>query len=125
MTTVTSHSAWPGADSAVATCVCFGMLAAKRSTLIFASGKPRSFSAPTTASIMPSGPQTNAVSTSASGTQCASSASAFARSMRPCSISTSCASRDSTCTRLKRPRLRSLSAASSSRNITVPDARFA
>ena len=96
MMTVTSHSVCPATGCDCATCVCFGMLAANRSTLIFASGKPRAFSAATTASIMPSGPQTNAVSMSASGTQCASSASALARSMRPCRSSMSCASRDST-----------------------------
>ena len=46
--TLASHSSLPAAGAAGATCVCFGMLAAKRSILIFDSGNPRAFNAATT-----------------------------------------------------------------------------
>ena len=71
---------------------------------VIAALRARGFPDARTASIIPSGPQMNAWSTSSTGTQCSNSASAFARSIRPCRSSMSCGSRDSTWTRLKRSR---------------------
>ena len=83
MIAVTAHSVLPGGGSAWVLCSCFGMLAAKSSILILDFGNPRSCSEVETACIMPSGPQMNAVSTSARSSQCESSASVFCRSIRP------------------------------------------
>ena len=101
------------------------MLVAKRSILIFASGKPRAFSAAATACIMPSGPQTNTASMSVEVDP--------VREQRVGLRAVDAAVQELDVLRLAREHVDeveagrdsvSLSAASSSLNITVPDARL-